>query len=65
MKSSLVNDLNDIAQEIKQRIHAYADKHGISFEEAQKRAKLVIDGQPIRIEDGPGEADQNSESDDI
>lgn len=51
MKSSLVNDLNDVANEIKQRIQAYADKHGISFEEAKKRAKLVIDGQTIPVGD--------------
>lgn len=62
MKSSLVNDLNEVANEIKQRIQAYADKHGISFEEAQKRAKLVIEGHVVpvgEVDDGEriGEAD--------
>lgn len=41
--------LLEINEEIIQRIQAYADKHNISFEEAQKRARLVIDGKEIKI----------------
>jgi len=50
-KEQIQEELKDISDEIKQRIQAYADKHGISFEEAQKRAKLVIDGQAIPVGD--------------
>lgn len=41
--------LLEINEEIIQRIQAYADKHNISFEEAKKRAKLVIEGKEIEI----------------
>lgn len=54
MNPKTTNDLSDIAEEIKQRIQAYADLKGISFEEAQKRARLTIDGKPYRI----GEEDE-------
>lgn len=49
MKPRIVNDLNDVAFEIRARIQAYADLHNISFEEAQKRATLTIDGKPYKI----------------
>lgn len=48
MNPKIVNDLNEIALEIKARIQAYADLHNISFEEAQKRAKLKIGGVEIK-----------------
>lgn len=50
MNPKTVNDLNEIAKEIKDRIQAYADKHNISFEEARKRARLNIDGKLLKIE---------------
>ncbi len=49
MNSKIINDLSNIAKEIKARIQAYADLHNISFEEAEKRAKLTIAGQDIKI----------------
>lgn len=49
MNPKIVNDLNEIALEIKARIQAYADLHGISFEEAQKRARLTIGDKTLKI----------------
>lgn len=49
MKTRLLNDLSQIIRDIKARIQAYADKHNISFEEAEKRAKMRINGKEIRI----------------
>lgn len=41
-------NLDQISQEIKARIQAHADKYNITFEEAAKKAKLVIDGVVIQ-----------------
>lgn len=57
MKTNLQNDLNQIAQEIKARIQAYADLHGISFEEAQKRARINIGGKSFKIDEVDDEQD--------
>ena len=55
MKQKILNDLNDVAQEIKARIQAYADLHKISFEEAQKRARINIDGKSYQISEDENE----------
>lgn len=57
MTTKLLNDLNQIALEIKARIQAYADKHNISFEEASKRATIQIGGEIIKPFEGPNEQD--------
>lgn len=49
MKKNFQNDLNQIALEIKARIQAYADRHNISFEEAQKRARITINGKSFKV----------------
>lgn len=54
---TVVTDLNEIAQEIKARIQAYADLHGISFEEAQKRARLTVNGKTMKIGEVADEQD--------
>lgn len=54
MNQKIVNDLDEVAKEIKARIQAYADLHGISFEEAQKRARINIGGKSYKI----GEEDE-------
>lgn len=48
--SEIVNNLNDVAREIKDRIQAYADLHNISFDEAKKRARLVLGNKEIRMD---------------
>lgn len=52
MNPKIVNDLNEIALEIKARIQAYADLHNISFDEAAKRAKLRIGNEEFGVTDG-------------
>lgn len=51
MNPKIVNDLNDVALEIKARIQAYADLHNISFEEAQKRARINVNGKSYKIDE--------------
>ena len=51
MNPKIVNDLNQIAEEMKARIQAYADLHNISFEEAKKRARININGKSYRIDE--------------
>lgn len=58
-KYEITNDLNDIANEIKARIQAYADLHNISFEEAKKRAKLKIGNVEIRMDDETQNGERN------
>lgn len=53
-KEEVESQLSQIAQEIKERIQAYADLHKISFEEAQKRANIKINGKSYKI----GEEDE-------
>ena len=53
-KEQVQAGLEEIAQEMKERIQAYADQHGISFEEAQKRARININGKSFKI----GEEDE-------
>lgn len=48
-KEEIKAGVEDLAQQIKDRIQAYADQHGISFDEAQKRARINIDGKTFRI----------------
>lgn len=57
ISDEIINDLNDIADTINKRIQAYADLHGISFEEARRRAKLTIDGKTQQIDEEPDEQD--------
>ena len=56
MIPKIVNDLNQIAEEMKARIQAYADLHNISFEEAKKRARININGKSYRIDEVENEA---------
>lgn len=42
----------EVAQQIKERIQAYADQNGISFEEAQKRARIIIGGKTYKVGEG-------------
>lgn len=53
-KEEVETGLEEIAQQIKERIQAYADQNGISFEEAQKRANIKINGKSYKI----GEEDE-------
>lgn len=55
MKQEILNDLNEIAEELKQRIQAYADLHNISFDEAKKRARLTIDGKSQKLDEDQNE----------
>ena len=50
-----VDDLIQLSFDIKARIQAHAEKHGISFEEAAKRVKMNIDGKmenPFKSNEG-------------
>lgn len=42
-------DLNELADLIKSRIQAHAEKNNISFEEALKKANLSIDGKVTKL----------------
>lgn len=53
-KEAVEAGIEETAQLIKERIQAYADQHGISFDEAQKRARINIDGKTYKI----GEEDE-------
>jgi hypothetical protein len=48
IKEEITRTLACVAKDIKSRIQAYADKKGISFAEAEKRAYLTIDGEKIK-----------------
>lgn len=54
IKEQTEAELEQIAKDIKDKIQAYADHHGISFDEARKRAKITIQGKSFRI----GEEDE-------
>lgn len=51
-KEEVEAGIEEVAQQIKDRIQAYADQHGISFDEAQKRANIKIDGKTYKIGEG-------------
>ena len=49
MNNSILQELLEAVSMLRSRIQAYADRNNISFEEAEKRANIMIDGRTIRI----------------
>lgn len=49
LSEETMNSIIDLSKEIKARIQAYADKNKISYEEAEKRARISVGSEFIKV----------------